>query len=244
MKKFTLSEKILLALYQGIDQRALTYRPFSYLLKLFPNNNSASLRVLTDKLVEKGCLEKIEKEGKILLAITDFGRKEIVREPQSVEPWDNKMHLVILSVPEKERPIRQKIRTALEKHNYRLLHMGIWFSPVKTEGLISLLKQEKLLEYVMFLEALPDEAIKQLIISLWQLEFLQMSYEKYLREASQMQNLKQFDTSRYINLLKLQEFLLVTLRSDPLFPDNLFKLSPLRKKAWSIFQNLCQRRML
>lgn len=244
MKKFTLSDQILLTLYHGIDQRALTYRPFSYLLKLFPSNNSASLRVLTDKLVEKGCLEKIEKAGKILLAITDLGRKEIVREPQSVLSWDNKMHLVILSVPEKERPIRQKIRTALEKHNYRLLHMGIWFSPVKNEALISHFKQEKRFEYLLFLEAAPDEQMRQLMISAYQLDSLQESYEKYLSESSALQKMRYFDTSRYINLLKLQEFLLVTLRSDPFFPDNLFKLSPLRKKAWSIFQNLCQRRLL
>lgn len=248
---FTLTEKILLALYQGTDEKALTYRPFTYLSRLFPRANPGSLRVLASKLIKNGHLDKIEREGRVLLGITDIGKKELVGKPKTVRLWDKKTHLIILSVPETERQLRQKIRSLLVSHNYRLLHQGIWFSPVKNEELINQLKQEKLLNYVIILEAadlvIPTEGmttVKQLVISAWELDKLQKSYEKYLGEAGQMQKMTHFDTARYSNLLDLQEFLLLTIRRDPFFSDEFIPLSPLRKKDGNIFQNLIHKKML
>ena len=254
-KPFTLCDQILLALYQGSQQDS--YRPFSYLLALFPHK-TASLRVLVNLLVEKGLINKIEREKKILVTLTELGESRFLPIKSGFggqgrawqQHWDGEIHLAILSVPEKERGIRARLRAFLLNHNFRLWQPGIWLSPVKEKRWERELNYSGLKPYLTMVEAVDlkigaeKDVLVNLVASLWQLDFFKQAYEKYLTQARPFLKMIHFDVERARNLLAIQEFLLVTVAQDPFFPDNLFKLNPLRKKAWQVFQNLSQKKML
>lgn len=264
MSKFTLEQKILLILFQGADLKALTYRPFARIIELLPGEKPSSVRAVYASLYRQGLTDKIEREERVLFAITILGRKRLTDALMKTQPsddrrWEGKIHLVLLSVPEKQRQIRQQIRSLLVSYNYRILHQGIWFCPVKNEELEKQLKDKGLLGYLSFVDAINISGVlpklprlpkcfnstqdenKDLVIYAYRLDSLWESYEKYLNEAARLQKMSHFDISGYIKLIELQQFFLITVWSDPFFPDYFLRLSVLRKKCREMFLRLGQK---
>jgi len=91
--------------------------------------SSKSLKNAAYRLKKNGCLEKIEKKGKVFYKITEKGRSKIMRGLFDKETWDGKWRVVIFDVPEERKNLRNVLRKTLRLSGFKLLQKSVWISP-------------------------------------------------------------------------------------------------------------------
>ncbi|MBI3385185.1 hypothetical protein HY030_03275 [Candidatus Gottesmanbacteria bacterium] len=270
MSKLSLKEELMVSLYNGMPFGSLTYRPLSHLYHLFPKVNPGTIRMTVLALKNQAAIEKVERNQKVYLTLTKQGlarvfgpflyQKIYPSELKVKKEWDGFFSLGIINVPESKKNLRSLLRQILFKANFRLWHSGIWLSPhelginsspVPYGNRVNLLEKslgdEKIASYLTIVTAnkfLGTKSSLEHIYSLWDLAEIKKNYETLVKESTNLAKMKYFDALGYINLLEWEEKLLVTLRSDPLFPHNFYPLAILREKVAKIFLNLSQKSIL
>lgn len=257
MTKLSFKEKLLLSLYNGTPKGALTYRPLTYLYKLFPKANPGTIRVLVSGLKEESLIEKVERNKKVFLTLTSQGlssilgvyltQKPMQPEAGKKEEWDGFFSLAIMNIPESRKNLRGQMRQILFEANFRHLQSGIWISPHK-QGINSAildktLGSEKIASFLTLVMAKKIFGVKSTlpqIYSLWNLAEIKKNYEILIWENVSLAKMKHFDALGYINLLNWEERLLLNIRADPLFPHNFYPLAILRKRVVKVFLTLSQ----
>jgi phenylacetic acid degradation operon negative regulatory protein len=94
----------------------------------------ATVRVVVTRLRKEGWLSS-RREGRETVygltdaawALLDEGRERIFGRAQG--PWDGQWHMVIYSVPEAERGLREQLRKKLAWYGFGPLSAGVWLSP-------------------------------------------------------------------------------------------------------------------
>jgi phenylacetic acid degradation operon negative regulatory protein len=96
----------------------------------------STVRVVAARMRNEGWLESSRKGRETVYALTetawqllDEGRARIFAREQG--PWDGRWHMVIYSVPESERALREQLRKRLSWLGYGLLSASVWISPHK-----------------------------------------------------------------------------------------------------------------
>lgn len=95
---------------------------------------AATVRVAVARLRTEGWLLSRRDSRETIYALTDAswkvlddGRERIFR--RAVEPWDGQWHMVIYSVPESERRVREQLRNSLAWAGFGQLSPATWLSP-------------------------------------------------------------------------------------------------------------------
>ncbi len=247
----------MLTLFNGAPPGSLTYRSLSHLYQLFPKVNPGTIRMTVLALKNQAAIEKVERNKNVFLALTRQGLTNVLgtflsqkinsSESKRKVEWDGYYSLGIINVPESKKNLRPLLRQILFKANFRHWQNGIWISPHKLGTNPALLEKslggEKIASYLTFVTAKKLLGVKsslQNIYSLWQLAEIKKNYEILIWESVNLVKMKHFDAIGYIDLLEWEEKLLVTLRSDPLFPHNFYPLTILRERAVKAFFTLSQ----
>jgi len=94
----------------------------------------ATVRVVVARLRKEGWLESRRdgRETRYLLTETGWRQLESARSrifKRGAEPWDGQWHLVIYSVPETERALREQLRKKLYWLGFGPLSSSVWLSP-------------------------------------------------------------------------------------------------------------------
>jgi phenylacetic acid degradation operon negative regulatory protein len=94
----------------------------------------ATVRVVVARMRKEGWLEGRREGRETVYALTgaawrllDEGRARIFAREQG--PWDGQWHMVIYSVPETERALREQLRKRLSWLGFGLLSASVWISP-------------------------------------------------------------------------------------------------------------------
>ncbi|MBC7836394.1 hypothetical protein H7X87_01280 [Acetobacteraceae bacterium] len=100
------------------------------------------------RLKRKGLVIFVQESGKTHMRITRHGR-EILRQdfltPHSLpkpKKWDGRWRLVIFDIPETQRSVRDKIRSAITTFGFVCLQDSVWVYPYDCEELVALFKAE------------------------------------------------------------------------------------------------------
>ena len=97
-----------------------------------------------DNLIEDGLLKyengfiKLTEKGEVklqLLKIHDWS----LNKPKK---WDGKWRMLIFDIPERKRPLREKIRNTLLDIGFQRLQDSVWIYPYACEDLVNLLKAD------------------------------------------------------------------------------------------------------
>jgi len=112
------------------------------------------------RLRKKGLIEFKEKNGKKFIKLTDMGKKQLfeyengkykLRKPKK---WDKKWRIVIFDIPEKQRVLRNHIRTQIVNFGFIRLQNSVWVCPYECEELIIMLKADnKIGKNVLYITA-------------------------------------------------------------------------------------------
>lgn len=94
----------------------------------------ATVRVVVTRLRKEGWLDSRRSGRETTYVLTDAawrlldeGRSRIF--DRSAEPWDGRWHMVIYSVPETERALREQLRKKLSWLGFGPLSPSVWLSP-------------------------------------------------------------------------------------------------------------------
>ena len=103
-----------------------------------------------DRLIEKGYMRRVRKEGSLFLELTNAGRQHLfVEEARESSPaskkrkrWDGRYRLVMFDIPEKRKSTRDRLRLLMNEFGFMRLQNSVWVSPYDCEELIALVKAE------------------------------------------------------------------------------------------------------
>jgi phenylacetic acid degradation operon negative regulatory protein len=100
-----------------------------------------TVRVVVARLRKEGWLSSRREGRETVYALTeaawsllDEGRERIFHRAQG--PWDGQWHMVIYSVPESERGLREQLRKKLAWFGFGPLSSSVWLSPHDRVGLV------------------------------------------------------------------------------------------------------------
>lgn len=266
MNHLSIKEKLILALYNGSSGDFLTYKPQTFLYKLFPEQNEATIRATVSLLWESGWVEKMEKTGGTFVSPTKTGISQVLgdyiygiihgADIKDSSDWDNQFHLCIFNVPESRRQRRARIRELLIKHGFRLWEQGVWLCPVLNQNLVTKLVSEKLITYISFVTASKidfshnflkekdGKSPEEWLINLWNLSKTANIYRRLVIDGEKLDEMNAFDIVRYRNLIDWEEKLLLVLRQDPFFPNRFYKMSDVRENVIGLLLRLSRKQIL
>jgi len=121
------------------------------LLNYLPNekyNLKYRTKSVTGRLVAKGLVTWVERDGKKYLRITPAGRKVFAFEQAKValknqkKKWDGRWRMVIFDVPERRRRTRLRLCAVMRDIGFVRLQDSVWVYPYDCEDFIALLKTE------------------------------------------------------------------------------------------------------
>ncbi len=181
-------------------------------------------------------LLRLEREG--LIARTEIGGERIVRiTPNGVshlkthgglvglaaKPWDEKWRIVVYSIDEKDRYIRVKIRSILERFGLRRFHESLYVSPHPVDALVrEALANLGLLDRVhLFSASMKEfEDAQRFALLTWGLEALQKGYEGLLRRMPIVLG-QQVRERRQSGLRRIKFDFISLVERDPMLPLSL-----------------------
>jgi phenylacetic acid degradation operon negative regulatory protein len=116
------------------------------------------------------------------LRVLNAGRERIFR--RSAEPWESQWHMVIYTVPESDRPTRDRLRKGLSWLGFGPLAPSTWISPHDRLGQVAEMFADvdtnvRLDLLTMGTQGLPQD--RELAARCWDLEALNKDYQRFVR---------------------------------------------------------------
>jgi phenylacetic acid degradation operon negative regulatory protein len=146
-----------------------------------------TVRVVVTRLRKEGWLSSRREGRETLYALTDAawalldeGRERIFHRVQG--PWDGQWHMVIYSVPEAERGLREQLRKKLAWCGFGPLSAAVWLSPHDRTGLVlEAFADEPAVKLDVFRSrSRGTEADRDIAARAWDLEGLDGAYAQLL----------------------------------------------------------------
>lgn len=159
-KKESIGKFVLLALEKAVDGYVrfedFTYHHYRYHYD-YPEIKKSALSKAIKRLREKGLIEKttLKDENKIILKLTEAGREFLLisKEDNEIE-WDGKWRIVVFDIPEKQRTIRNILRSRLKMWGFSPWQQSVWASKKNiTKKLRNLVKELDITNWVLVIES-------------------------------------------------------------------------------------------
>lgn len=160
-KKESIGKSVLFALEKAVDGYVgfedFMYNPGFYLQGMRQVRKSSLAQALK-RLREKGYIEKFsnkQNESKIIFKLTNIGKEFLLlsKSEEEVE-WDGKWRIVVFDIPEKNRAVRNILRSRLKLWGFVSWQQSVWASKKNlTNKLRGLVKELKIEDWVMVIES-------------------------------------------------------------------------------------------
>ncbi|MFC0522714.1 phenylacetic acid degradation operon negative regulatory protein PaaX [Pontibacillus salicampi] len=162
------------------------------LLKEFGHNEQA-VRAAVSRMSKQGWLEGEKQGNKSYYSLTSRGVKRIDEAGQRIfklkpDTWDGKWRMLLYSIPEEKRSLRDELRKELIWSGFGSLSSSLWISPNRLEDKVNrLIEKYDIEEYVdVFLSEYngPHEN-ERIVEKSWDLEEINNRYSEFIRHYSQ-----------------------------------------------------------
>ncbi len=222
--------------------------PTGFLMRELEKSRRATQSALK-RLEDRGEIERTEREGRVLLQITQRGKEKINRSGFSLKRksrnWDGRWYLVSFDIPETQKTSRNLLRKKLLILGLGKLQRSLWISPYEhTKEVRKIVNHYHLEKYVeLFRSQLLSPKEPSLFASqIWDLEGLSRRYIQFIeRYRPRLSKFKEDPNhSEDSELFKLEramrEELSSILLSDPQLPDELLPKGFREKEAHRLFK--------
>jgi phenylacetic acid degradation operon negative regulatory protein len=157
------------------------------LLKEFGHNEQA-VRVSVSRMMKNGLLQSEKKGNKSYYALTTRGVRRIEEAARRIyrltsHEWDRKWRIIMYTIPEEKRQIRDELRKELLWSGFGSLSNGCWVSPNDFKKEINLLiSKYQIEEYVhLFLsDYVGPQSNAVLVEQCWPLHEIEEKYEQFI----------------------------------------------------------------
>lgn len=190
----------------------------------------------TWKLLRTGDIEKVIKNGKPFLRLTNKGERRLIRDfpffKLQKKKWDYYWCFVIFDFPEKERSSRDYLRRKLLELNFGRLQKSIYISPYDfTEDIVQFLANKKFLgkTFVLYVKHRFMGDARDLANRVWKLEKFNNQYWEIITTINKLKQKKLINPKKIITL-KQKYLKLIT--EDPFLPIELLPSEWAREEAY------------
>lgn len=131
-KRSKTTEALLWALEKAIDTGIILYdyaENTHHYVYGSPNLERYELYHIVGRLKQKGWVETIKNEGKVIVNLTSKGQNQLaIERALKSDKWDGKFRVVIFDIPEKNRKVRDILRWRLKAWGFKYLQKSLWVS--------------------------------------------------------------------------------------------------------------------
>ncbi|KAA0550079.1 phenylacetic acid degradation operon negative regulatory protein PaaX [Bacillus sp. BGMRC 2118] len=162
------------------------------LLNEFGHNDQA-VRAAISRMLKQGWVESEKQGNKSYYYLSDRGSVRMEEAADRIfklkpEKWDGKWRILMYTIPEEIRNIRDELRKELVWSGFGTFSNSCWVSPNNLEKQVNdLINKYEIAEYVDFFEADykgPHEN-KRLVEKSWDLQDINEKYQEFISEYSQ-----------------------------------------------------------
>jgi phenylacetic acid degradation operon negative regulatory protein len=162
------------------------------LLKEF-GHNEQSVRAAISRMSKQGWIKSEKKGNRSYYSLTEQGRKRMDEAAERIykleaPSWDEKWRLLVYSIPEEKRNLRDELRKELVWSGFGLLANSCWITPNPLSEQVDLLTRKyDIKPYVHFFEAnyLQNGEPQTLVAKCWDLQEINEKYEEFIETYSQ-----------------------------------------------------------
>ncbi|WP_391205372.1 phenylacetic acid degradation operon negative regulatory protein PaaX [Psychrobacillus sp. L4] len=206
------------------------------LLKEF-GHNEQSVRVAVSRMMKQGWLESEKKGNKSYYFLTTRGEARMEEAAIRIfklmpNDWDGKWRMLMYTIPEEKRQIRDELRKELLWSGFGSFSNGCWISPNNLEKEVQfLIKKYDIQAYVDFFisEYKGPQANRELVEKSWPLqeidgkykEFISTYSEQYIVHQSMMNDGRMTDAECFVERTNLVHEYRKFLFTDPGLPKEL-----------------------
>lgn len=156
-------------------------------------HNEQSVRAAISRMNKQGWIQAEKVGNKSYYSLSDRGQKRIDEAAKRIfklkpEQWDGKWRILMYTIPEEIRNIRDELRKELVWSGFGTFSNGCWVSANNLEKQVyDLIDKYEIKEYVDFFIATYDgpHANKRLVEKSWNLEDINLRYKEFISEYSQ-----------------------------------------------------------
>lgn len=156
-------------------------------------HNEQSVRAAISRMNKQGWVQAKRKGNKSFYSLTEQGIARMEEAAQRIfklkpNSWDGKWRVLMYTIPEDIRTIRDELRQELIWSGFGSLTNSCWISPNPLENQVkALIKKYNIKDYVNFFIAdyIGPNDPKSLIEKCWDIEEINARYEEFIRQYSQ-----------------------------------------------------------
>ncbi|WP_163527317.1 phenylacetic acid degradation operon negative regulatory protein PaaX [Halobacillus ihumii] len=225
------------------------------LLKEF-GHNEQSVRAAISRMSKQGWVQSEKQGNKSYYYLTDRGKKrmdEAANRIYQINPpsWDGEWRLLLYTIPEDKRHLRDELRRELVWSGFGLLSNSCWITPNPLEEQVNnLIAKYEIDSYVNFFRAKYEgmNENKDLVDQCWDLEevneryseFIQTYSQKYIIDKNKIEKGDLSDGSCFVERTMLVHQYRKFLFIDPSLPQELLPEDWLGDSAASLFRDYYQ----
>ncbi len=222
------------------------------LLNEFGHNDQA-VRAAISRMNKQGWVQSEKQGNKSYYFLTDRGVKRMEEAANRIfklkpEQWDGKWRMLMYTIPEEIRSIRDELRKELVWSGFGSMSNSCWISPNKLEKQVEdLIEKYEIKEYVDFFIATYDgpHENSRVVDKSWNLEEINEKYQEFITEYSQkyiiakskIQKDDMTDAECFVERTKLVHEYRKFLFVDPGLPEELLPAQWLGGHAASLFSD-------
>ncbi|ASK61950.1 phenylacetic acid degradation operon negative regulatory protein PaaX [Virgibacillus phasianinus] len=162
------------------------------LLKEF-GHNEQSVRAAISRMNKQGWVQSEKKGNKSYYSLTDRGRARMDEASKRIyklesKAWDGIWRMLIYTIPEEKRHLRDELRQELIWSGFGLLSTSCWITPNPMEQQIhDLINKYDVASYVTFFQAKYEGMSDHhsLVNKCWDLDEINARYTQFIEEYSQ-----------------------------------------------------------
>jgi len=161
-------------------------------LKEFGHNEQA-VRAAVSRMSKQGWLQAKKKGNKSYYSLTEQGVERMDEAANRIfkfkpDEWDGKWRMLLYTIPEEKRSIRDELRKELVWSGFGTLSPSCWISPNNLEEKVhSLIKKYDISDYIdIFIASYDGPGENQrLVEKSWDLEEINEKYDEFISHYSQ-----------------------------------------------------------
>lgn len=189
-----------------------------------PGYSTNALQAAVSRMLKTGLISKIIKDGEVFWELTGGGRTQVKKSFPLLEwqqrSWDGWWRIVIFDIKETQKLVRNKLRHKLVELGFGQWQKSVYVSPHDVaEDMREFLHEFKLANQasVFVAKELWLEGGEEKIVKMWQLEKINLQYEKVINFWEQIK-VKKLTQKELRQIMKLY---LTAVEKDPFLPKEL-----------------------
>ncbi|MFD2759720.1 phenylacetic acid degradation operon negative regulatory protein PaaX [Lentibacillus juripiscarius] len=216
-------------------------------------HNEQSVRAAASRMSKQGWIESLKQGNKSYYYLTERGKSrmnEAANRIYQVESpsWDGNWRILVYSIPEKKRHLRDELRRELTWSGFGLLSNSCWITPNPLENEINnLIEKYQISPYVNYFTAthMGTSDNRELVRKCWDLQDINNQYSQFIEKYSQqyiidrneVENGNMSDGSCFVERTLLVHEFRKFLFIDPGLPKELLPEKWLGESASSLFRD-------